>query len=169
MTLPNFRLKDANSNYHYSFDDLKGSKGTLVVFLSNNCPFVDHVLPEVLMIAADYRVQGLGIISLCSDAAVADFDKGASSMTEFAFRHSFDFPYLHDSKQEAAKALEAAFSPNFYLFDNQGKLYYHGQLDDARPANGILLSGSDLRNAIDSLIYNRNFTVVQKPGEGCPI
>ncbi len=57
---PKFRLKDTNSNYHYSFEDQHGQMGTLVMFICNHCPFVHHVLDEVLMIVADYRVQGLG-------------------------------------------------------------------------------------------------------------
>jgi len=58
---PEFELKDTNSNYNYSFETLKGSKGTLVMFLCNHCPFVLHVIEEIVMIANDYRVQGLGI------------------------------------------------------------------------------------------------------------
>ncbi|MFZ0597490.1 MAG: thioredoxin family protein, partial [Flavobacterium sp.] len=57
---PHFKLKDTNSNNHYSFEDLKGPKGTLVVFICNHCPFVLHVIQEIVMIANDYRVQGIG-------------------------------------------------------------------------------------------------------------
>ena len=64
---PQFRLKDTNSNFYYSFEDLKGSKGTLVMFICNHCPYVIHALPEILMIANDYRVQGIGIIAISSN------------------------------------------------------------------------------------------------------
>ena len=58
---------------------------------------------------------------------------------------------------------------NFFLFDNQDKLVYRGQLDDSRPGNGIPLSGSDLRGAIDSVLYNRTVNPNQKPSIGCNI
>ena len=166
---PQFKLKDTNSNYEYSFEDLKGSKGTLVIFMCNHCPFVIHVLDEILMIANDYRVQGLGIMAISSNDIKKFPQDSPEMMTEFAFQNKIDFPYLYDETQEVAKSLDAACTPDFYLFDNQDRLFYRGQLDDSRPNNGIPLSGSDLRNSIDALIYNRSSNEIQKPSIGCSI
>lgn len=166
---PEFHLKDTNSNYSYSFADLKGTKGTLVMFICNHCPFVHHVIDEVIKISNDYRIQGLGIIAISSNDIVNYPQDAPELMTEFAFQHKFEFPYLFDATQEVAKAYDAACTPDFYLFDNQDKLVYRGQLDDSRPGNGIPLSGSDLRNAIDGVIYNRNINPNQKPSLGCNI
>src|SRR5690606_25819993 len=66
---PDFRLKDTNSNSYYSFEDLKGSKGTLVMFICNHCPYVKYVIDEVVKVANDYRVQGLGIMAISSNDA----------------------------------------------------------------------------------------------------
>jgi peroxiredoxin len=166
---PSFKLKDTNSNNDYSFEDLRGSKGTLVIFISNHCPFVLHALPEVVMIANDYRVQGLGVIAISSNDVEKIPQDSPEIMTEFAFQNKIDFPYLFDESQEVAKAFDAVCTPDFYLFDNQNQLFYHGQLDDSRPNNGIPLSGSDLRSAIDALIYNRTLNEIQKPSIGCEI
>ena len=166
---PSFYLKDTNSNYHYSFDEIKGSKGTLVVFICNHCPFVHHIVEELVMIANDYRVQGLGIIAISSNDVEKYPQDGPELMTEFAFQNRFEFPYLFDESQEVAQAFGATCTPDFFLFDTQNKLIYRGQLDDSRPGNGIPTSGSDLRNAIDSLIYNRNLASPQKPSVGCGI
>jgi peroxiredoxin len=166
---PNFSLKDTNSSEWFSFQDLKGEKGTLVVFICNHCPFVHHVIDEIVMIANDYRVQGIGIIAISSNNVVKFPQDAPELMTEFAFQNKFEFPYLYDETQEVAKAYNAACTPDFYLFDNQDKLVYHGQLDDSRPRNGIPLSGNDLRGAIDSVIYNRTINPDQKPSMGCNI
>jgi peroxiredoxin len=166
---PSFRLKDTNSNYHCSFEELKGSKGTLVMFICNHCPFVHHVLDEILMIANDYRVQGLGIIAISSNDAEKYPQDGPEMMREFAFKNRIDFPYLYDETQDVARAFDAACTPDFYLFNAQDQLIYRGQLDDSRPGNGIPLSGSDLRNAIDAVIYNRSIAEPQKPSIGCNI
>lgn len=166
---PGFKLKDTNSNNEYSFEDLKGSKGTLVIFICNHCPFVLHVIREIVMIANDYRVQGIGVIAISSNDIVKYPQDSPEMMTEFAFQNKIDFPYLFDESQEVAKAYEAACTPDFYLFDNQDRLFYRGQLDASRPGNGIPLSGSDLRSAIDGLIYNRSLNEIQKPSIGCSI
>ena len=166
---PDFYLKDTNSNDTFSFEDLKGSKGTLVMFICNHCPFVHHVIPEVVMIANDYRVQGIGVIAISSNDVIKYPQDSPELMTEFAMKNKIDFPYLYDESQETAKAYQAACTPDFYLFDNQNRLFYRGQLDDSRPGNGITLSGSDLRGAIDALIYNRSLKETQKPSLGCGI
>ncbi|GAA3772195.1 thioredoxin family protein [Flavobacterium ginsengiterrae] len=166
---PEFYLKDTNSNNTYSFDDLKGSKGTLVIFMCNHCPFVLHVINEIVMIANDYRVQGLGIVAISSNDIVKYPEDSPELMTDFSLQYKIDFPYLFDETQEIAKAYDAACTPDFYLFDNQDRLFYRGQLDDSRPGNGIPLSGTDLRNAIDALIYNRTLNEIQKPSIGCNI
>lgn len=166
---PEFRLKDTNSNDTYSFEDLKGSKGTLVIFMCNHCPYVLHVLTEIIMIANDYRVQGIGVIAISSNDIVKFPQDAPEMMSEFAFQNKIDFPYLFDESQEVAKAFDAACTPDFFLFDNRDRLFYRGQLDDSRPNNGIPLSGSDLRSAIDALIYNRSLKDPQKPSVGCNI
>lgn len=166
---PEFNLPDTNSNNIYSFEDLKGSKGTLVIFMCNHCPFVLHVINEIVMIANDYRVQGLGVIAISSNDIVKYPEDSPELMTDFALQHKVDFPYLFDETQETAKTYDAACTPDFYLFDNQDRLFYRGQLDDSRPGNGIPLSGTDLRNAIDALIYNRILNEIQKPSIGCNI
>ncbi len=93
------------------------------MFICNNCPYVIHALPEILMIANDYRVQGIGIIAISSNDVEKYPQDGPQMMTEFVFKNSFDFPYLYDETQEVAKAFDAACTPDFYLFDAQEKLF----------------------------------------------
>ncbi len=167
---PDFYLKDTNSDSDFfSYADLKGEKATLVVFICNHCPYVIHVVDEIVMIANDYRIQGLGILAISSNDVQAYPQDAPQRMTEFAFENNFEFPYLYDPTQEVARAYQAACTPDFYLFDNQDKLVYRGQLDGSRPGNGIPLSGSDLRGAIDGIFYNRTINPDQKPSMGCGI
>lgn len=167
---PGFLLPDTTDfGAPVSWQDIKGSKGTLVVFMCNHCPFVIHVLPELLMVANDYRVQGLGIVAISSNDAVQYPQDGPAAMTEFAFHNKMDFPYLYDESQQTARDFDAACTPDFFLYDSEDKLCYRGQLDDSRPGNNIPLSGTDLRQAIDALLYNRSQASGQKPSLGCNI
>ena len=166
---PNFLLPASNFNTNFNFDDCKGKKGTLVIFMCNHCPYVLHVIEEIVMIANDYRVQGIGIVAISSNDIVKYPEDSPEKMADFALKNKIDFPYLYDEYQEVTKAYDAACTPDLYLFDSQDKLIYRGQIDDSRPGNGIPVSGSDLRNAIDSIIYNRHLNEVQKPSMGCNI
>ena len=90
-----------------------------------------------------------------------------------AKNNGWKFPYLYDKDQSFAKKLEAACTPDFYLFSNSSdkkfSLYYHGQLDSSRPSNEIPLSGHDLRAAIKSLEDNKAYSSPQLPSLGCNI
>ena len=104
---PNFLLKDANSNSFYTFDELKGSKGTLVIFICNHCPYVHHAIDEIVMIANDYRVQGLGVFAISSsDISLFPQDR-PEKMADFAMENRIDFPYLFDADQEVANKFNA--------------------------------------------------------------
>lgn len=166
---PNFWLADTNSNNHYSYEQVRGAAGTVVMFLCNNCPFVLHTMPEVIKIVNDYRVQGIGFIAINSNDAEQSPQDSPQGMTEFAFNNRMDFPYLYDEMQDVARDYGASYAPDFYLFDKEDKLVYHGQLDDSRPGNGIALSGTDLRTAIDGILYNRSIPQEQKPSMGSTI
>jgi thiol-disulfide isomerase/thioredoxin len=169
IKVPTFKLFDTNSGSTYSYDEIKGEKGTLIFFICNHCPFVHHVMEELIKIANDYRVQGIGFIAISSNDVEKYPQDGPNLMTEFAFENSFEFPYLYDVTQKVARSFDAACTPDFFLFDSMDQLVYRGQLDDSRPGNGIPLSGSDLRGAIDSLLYNRVINPIQKPSIGCGI
>jgi peroxiredoxin len=166
---PDFILPASNFNLNFNFEDCKGEKGTLVIFMCNHCPFVLHVIDEVVMIANDYRVQGIGVVAISSNDIINYPQDSPEKMADFVLKHKIDFPYLYDEYQEVAKAFDAACTPDFYLFDSQDKLIYRGQLDDSRPGNEFSISGNDLRNAIDSVIYNRHLNEIQKPSMGCNI
>lgn len=166
---PDFYLKDVVSLNHFPFKKVKGEKGTLIFFICNHCPYVHHVIDELVMISNDYRVQGISFAAISSNDYITYPDDAPEKMVEFAYVHRFEFPYLLDSDQKIAKKYQAACTPDFFLFDAQNKLVYRGQIDDSRPGNGIPTSGSDLRNAIDSILYNRSVNPIQKPSMGCNI
>ena len=65
--------------------------------------------------------------------------------------------------------IDAACTPDLYVFDAELKLVYRGQLDDSRPGNGIPVTGNDLKNALDCLLNNEKNTTIQKPSIGCNI
>jgi len=167
---PEFYLKDTNAtNSYLSFENIKGEKGTLVMFICNHCPFVLYVMDEISRIANDYKAQGIGIIAISSNDVINYPQDAPDLMTNFALEYKMSFPYLYDETQEVAKAYDAACTPDFFLFDSQNKLVYRGQLDDSRPGNEIALTGSDLRTALDCVVYNQTINPNQKPSLGCNI
>ncbi|MFD2585849.1 thioredoxin family protein [Croceitalea marina] len=166
---PDFELFDTVSDTVLGLQQLKGEKGTVVMFICNHCPFVIHVNPEIVRLGNAYQKKGISFIAISSND-VENYPQDAPDlMTKVAKQEGYPFPYLYDASQETAKAYNAACTPDFYLFDSDLNLAYRGQLDDSRPGNGIPLTGNDLRNALDSLLNNKAIDENQKPSIGCNI
>lgn len=166
---PNFTLLDTVSDNTLSLDTVKGEKGTVIMFICNHCPFVIHVNPEISKLTKEYQSKDIGFVAISSND-VENYPQDAPDlMKEKAKEVDYTFPYLYDENQEVAKAYDAACTPDFYLFDADLNLVYRGQLDDSRPQNGIPLTGSDLRNALDSLLQGTQINPDQKPSLGCNI
>lgn len=166
---PDFKLMDVRTGHLISLEDIRGEKGTLVMFICNHCPFVKHVNDELVMLANDYRPLGFNSVAIMSNDIVNYPDDAPEKMQEVAMKHQYSFPYLFDGTQQIAKAYHAECTPDFFLFDEQLELIYRGQLDDSRPGNGIHPSGRDLREAMDAVLNNRPVSSNQKPSIGCNI
>lgn len=167
--MPLFKLLDTTTNYMKKSSEMVGSEGTLVMFICNHCPFVHHVIDELIRISNDYRVQGIGFIAISSNDVEKYPEDSPQKMHDFAHDNKFEFPYLYDETQEVAKSFDAACTPDFYLYDAEGFLVYRGQMDDSRPNNGVAISGYDLRVSIECVLNKKTINLVQKPSLGCNI
>lgn len=166
---PLFTLHDTVSGQSLSLHQLKAPKATVLMFLSNHCPHVKHVLEGVVRLAYDYRTKGVGFIAISSGDADTYPEDSPERMRVLAERLGFPFPYLYDETQEVARACQAACTPDFFVYDAQLHLAYRGQIDDARPDNSLPVSGRDLRVALNALLSGTPLRAEQKPGEGSPI
>lgn len=164
---PDFELLNTVNDETASLTQLKGEKGTAIFFICNHCPFVIHILDELIQLGKDYANSGVNLIAISSNNIEAYPQDGPKHMKTVG--EKLGFPYLFDESQEIAKAYGAVCTPDLYVFDADLKLAYHGQIDDSRPGNNIPVSGNDLRNAIDCLIKNEANTKIQKPSIGCSI
>jgi len=166
---PDFELFDTVSGTHLSLEDIKGPKGTVIMFICNHCPFVIHVNEQLVAIANSYKQRGIGFAAISSNDIVNYPQDAPELMKENAQRLGYPFPYLYDETQEIARAYDAACTPDFYLFDRALSLVYRGQLDYSRPGNGIPVTGSDLRAALEYLLKGEKNPGPQKPSIGCNI
>lgn len=166
---PNFSLLDVVSNEKRGLEQLKGSKGTVIMFICNHCPFVKHIQTALIKTASDYLPKGIAFIAINSNDTDTYPEDAPDKMKEIAEKMHFPFSYLFDETQEVAKAYQAACTPDIYVFDANLQCVYRGQFDESRPSNQIEPSGKDLRNALDQLLQNQPINTEQKPSVGCNI
>ena len=166
--VPNFELLDFNGSL-VSSADFVDVQGLLLAVICPHCPFVKHLRIGLAQFARDYVERGLKIIAInANDTATYPAD-GIDGMREEATQAGYTFPYLIDEKQEVAKTLQAACTPDFFLFNGIGKLVYRGQFDDSRPGSDIPITGVDLRAAADAVLAGHAVSSTQKASIGCSI
>ena len=166
---PDFTLYDTVSGNNLSLQNLKGTTGTVIMFICNHCPFVKHVNAQLVQLGNDYKSKGVGFIAISSNDVAGYPQDGPEQMKLVAEELKYPFPYLYDATQEVAKAYQAACTPDFFIFDGNLSLAYRGQLDDSRPGNEKPVTGADIRNALDHLLAGKPVPEDQKPGIGCNI
>jgi len=166
---PDFKLPDTVSGKILSLSDLKSDRATVIMFICNHCPYVKHVNAGLVKLADQYILQGVSFIAISSNDAGRYPDDSPAQMAVVAKQNHYPFPYLYDEGQEVARAYDAACTPEFYVFDREMLLMYHGQMDDSRPSSGIPVTGSDLSLALDLALAGQPAQSVQKPGIGCGI
>jgi peroxiredoxin len=166
---PDFCLPDTVSGKQVSLKDVRGEKGTVVMFICNHCPFVVHVNKELVRLARDYKNRGFGFVAISSND-VENYPQDAPHLMKLqAKEEGYPFPYLYDENQEVAKAYDAACTPDFYVFDRNLKSVYHGRLDDSRPGNGVPLTGKDIRAVLETMLSRRIYRGAELPSMGCNI
>lgn len=166
---PHFSLPDVVSEKTRDISELKGKKGTVIMFICNHCPFVKHVNSELVKLASEFQAKGIQFIAISSNDVSRYPQDSPQLMKSTATKEGYPFPYLYDESQDVARDYDAACTPDFYLFDANLRLVYRGQIDDSRPGNGIPVTGEDLRGALESLLKGDPINPAQKPSIGCNI
>ena len=165
---PDFTLPDGNGT-QYSLASLQKPNGLLVVFMSNHCPYVIHLAEGLARLSREIGDHQIGMVGINSnDVAAYPADSPAKMVEEVAMR-GYEFPYLFDESQAIAKAYDAACTPDFYLFDGEGKLVYRGRFDESSPGNGKPVTGEDLYAAIKAVAQGKPVAEQQHPSMGCNV
>jgi peroxiredoxin len=165
---PSFTLPGTDGKT-YSLEVLRGSKGTLVMFICNHCPYVKAVIDRIVRDANELKSYGISTVAICSNDAEHYPEDSFDNMKSFASAHRFGFPYLHDEGQEVARAYDAACTPDFFGFDADLKLQYRGRLDASgrEPASpGVR---RELFEAMKEIAATGHGPREQTPSIGCSI
>lgn len=172
MPAPSFTLPNQNplvDAEQISLAELQSESGTLIAFICNHCPYVVHLKESFSTFAKEYLEKGLQVAAISANDPEAYPADAPDKMAEDSVAFNYSFPYLFDETQETAKSYAAVCTPEFYLFDSDLRLVYHGQYDDSRPNNQKPVTGEDLRVAADAVIAGLAVSENQKHSAGCSI
>lgn len=165
--MPDFELKSPEGG-SCRLSECMGEEGLLVVFTCNHCPYALAVWPRLIRHAHTLRDKGVKTVAINPNIHPDFPEDSADAMKEKIAEWGIDFPYLADETQEVARTFDAQCTPDLYLFDKQGKLYYHGRIDDYWK-DEARVSQEELIPAADAMVAGRPAPQPQHPTIGCSI
>jgi peroxiredoxin len=152
----------------YSLADVRGPKGTLVVFICNHCPYVKASIDRIVQEAQALRGLGIGTIAIMPNDTATYREDSFDNMKAFAAKHHFAFPYVIDETQEVARSYGAQCTPDFFGFNAQDELQYRGRLDASR-TTPVPDARRDLFEAMKQVAETGRGPAEQIPSMGCSI
>jgi peroxiredoxin len=162
-----FALKGVDGKT-YALADVRGPKGTLVVFICNHCPYVKASIDRIVAEAKALKDIGIGTIAIMPNDPAAYREDSFDNMKAFAAAHRFGFPYVIDETQATGRAYGAQCTPDFFGFNAKDELQYRGRLDAAR-IDPLPNARRDLFEAMREVAASGRGPAEQFPSMGCSI
>jgi peroxiredoxin len=160
-TIEDFTLPDVDNKDH-SLKSLAGKNGTVLIFISVQCPVSNAYNERMEKLAQDYKTRGVNVIGINSNVT-----EDAAAVKAHAAEHNLTFTILKDPGNKIADKLGASVTPEAYFLDPNNKLLYHGRIDNAR--NAAQIETNDLRNALDSALAAKAIEKTEAKAFGCTI
>jgi peroxiredoxin len=159
-TLENFTLTDTGGK-SVSFNDLKGKNGTVVVFVSAQCPVVKQYNERISKLAADYQAKGINFIGINSNSTESlDWVKSHTA-------ENYKFSVLIDTKNVIADQFGATVTPEMFYFNEKNVLMYRGAIDNDKSGDNITVNY--LRDAMDLTLAGKAVIKTTAFAIGCSI
>jgi peroxiredoxin len=164
---PDFRLPSVDGRT-VARDDFKDRRALVVMFICNHCPYVQAVEDRIIELARDYGPRGVEVVGICSNDPTDYPDDRPERLLERWRAKAYGFAYLIDESQDVARRFGAVCTPDVYAFGADGRLAYHGRIDDnwREPAK---VRRHELRDALDALLAGRRPSGEQLHSIGCSI
>ncbi len=163
-----FELKSTN-NEIIKLNDVKGTNGTLVMFICNHCPYVKAVIKDIVEDCKNLEKFGVKAVAICSNDAINYPEDSFENMIEIVKKHQFSFPYLFDETQNVAKSYDAVCTPDFFGYNNNLELQYRGRIRELVNLKPVRAGDSDLYRAMKQIAETGKGPEMQIPSAGCAI
>lgn len=167
MICPDFEVQ-ATDGIIYRKTDFANTKGFLVMFICNHCPYVKAIEDRLIQLGQFLKELQFPVVAVCSNDAKTYAEDSFENLKKRAEEKNYPFPYLYDESQKMAKDFDAVCTPDFFVFNGQNKLVYRGQLDNSWK-DPKQVSEEHLKNAIVALIKGHPISEKQIPSMGCSI
>jgi peroxiredoxin len=166
----NFNLKNVD-NTMVSLDDYPESKGFIIIFTCNTCPFSVANEDRIIALDQEFKLKGYPVIAINPNNPKVKPGDSFEKMQKRSRDKGFTFPYLLDEGQKIYPIFGATKTPHVYLVQKEnGKsiVKYIGAIDDnVRDASNV--KEHFVSNAVNELLNGKEVTVKETKAIGCSI
>jgi len=163
---PDFSLMGIDDKMH-SLESYVGSKGLLVIFMCNHCPYVKAKIDAIKQIHEKFK-ESIALVGINSNDSTEYPDDSFENMKKIADEKGMKFDYLVDEKQDVAKKYGAICTPDPFLFDQNRKLVFHGRIDNAMNPDDTATE-STMQENIEKYLAGEKIEKDFDPSIGCSI
>jgi AhpC/TSA family len=164
---PDVKMKDVSGSL-VSLKEAKAANGLLVMFSCNTCPYVIKNQGRTNVICGYAKGKNIGVILLNANEGGRRSGESFADMQQYARTQEYNWYYALDSENEIADAFGATRTPECFLFNKDGKLVYHGAIDDS-PADINEVKRSHLKEAINEMTGGNAVSIKESRSIGCSI
>jgi len=163
---PDFSLKGIDDQIH-SLGSYAQSKGLLIIFMCNHCPYVKAKIDAIKQIHEKFN-ENIALVGINSNDSTEYPDDSFESMKKVASEKGMKFDYLVDDKQDVAKRYGAVCTPDPFLFDEDRKLIFHGRIDNAMNPDATATENT-MQNNLKKFLAGEKIEKDFDPSIGCSI
>lgn len=164
QSCPEFSLPATDGKTYGRADFFRPGVPTVLMFICNHCPYVKAIEERLIRLGHDLAALGVKVAAISANDAARYAEDSFEKMKE----KSYPFPYLYDESQSTARAFGAVCTPDFFVYDNNGRLAYRGRLDDSWK-DPSLVTKRELFEAVLRLKDGQVPAANQAPSMGCSI
>lgn len=165
-----FRLKNIDGKM-LSMKDFPASKGFLVIFTCNHCPYSKAYEDRIIALHKNFAPKGFPVIAINPNDPVASPEDSFDKMQVRAKEKQFPFPYLFDDTQEITKLYGATRTPHVFMIQKKADQYevvYIGAIDD-NDKDEKAVKEKYVENAIAAVLDGKTPAVTFTKAIGCTI
>ena len=146
----------------------KASHGKMVVllFVRTDCPISNRYAPEIQRLSAEHSSNVRFWL------VYPDKKETAQNIRAHDKEYGYSISALRDTEHALVKFAEATITPEAALFARDGRLVYHGRIDDWFVEMGRARSAPtthDLEDAIEAAVKSPSVSVKSAQAVGCYI
>ena len=160
---PTFTLTTLDGKSFSLAEAAKSHDAVVIMFIATKCPYSNAYNDRMRDMAAAYEKKGILFAGINSNKT-----EPADEATAHAKKHGHTFPIMKDPDNKVADLYDAKHTPEVFVVDRQGKLRYHGRIDE-NYENPSRVASPDLKNALDALLGGNPIARVETKAFGCTI